>query len=151
MEELEHFVPRSQILKELGGDDDWTYEYVEPASGENVRISDDAIKSRLLGERRNTVKAFEKATLEWLSPKQAMEDRRLLQERRDVIAASLTDGYWRLDPYIRARTIYDRTGVIKEGGRLDFHGNNTRTAKADAGSSYLPGTFSPEPRADDVD
>ncbi|KAI9871276.1 MAG: hypothetical protein M1830_003116 [Pleopsidium flavum] len=151
VEELEHFVSRSHILKELGGDDDWTYEYMEPKSGENHRMSDDATKTRLLSERESTVQDFEKATLAWLSSNKTMEDRKSLQERRETIAAYLRDGYWQLDPYIRARTVYDRTGIIKEGGRLDFYGMSTHIAKAEADSTYLSGTSRPEPRADDVD
>ena len=33
----------------------------------------------------------------------------------------LRDNYWTLDPYVRARTILDRTGVIKGHGEVDFY------------------------------
>lgn len=43
----------------------------------------------------------------------------------------LSDNYWTLDPYVRARTILDRTGVIKGQGEVDFY--------ADAGSKTPSG------------
>lgn len=151
MEELEHFIPRNHILKELGGDDDWTYEYIEPQSDENPHMSDDATKKHLLEERERTVKDFEQATLAWISTPQAAENRKVLQERRDSLATSLRMGYWQLDPYIRARTIYDRTGVIREGGQLEFYGGKADSVKSQTGATAMNGTIYPETHADDVD
>ncbi len=41
--------------------------------------------------------------------------------RRDEVIKSLSANYWKLDPYVRARSLLDRTGVIKEGGKIDFY------------------------------
>ncbi len=37
------------------------------------------------------------------------------------MAERLAENYWRLDPFLRARSLYDRTGVIGLEGRLDFY------------------------------
>ena len=38
-----------------------------------------------------------------------------------IVIKQLRNNYWELDPYVRSRTILDRTGVIKGGGRTDFY------------------------------
>ena len=54
-----------------------------------------------------------------------------LQERRTELAERLRSGYWQLDPYLRAKTLYDRLGVIREGGKLQFYDDSTTsTTKA---------------------
>jgi len=151
VEELEHFVSRNHIPKELGGDEDWTYEYDEPQPDENARMLDDAARTRLLDERESIVKDFERATLTWVSSKTAVDEREVLWQRREGLAASLRSGYWRLDPYIRARTIYDRYGMIKEGGLLNFYPNISRHLKASTDLPPSSGIPRPDPHADDVD
>lgn len=151
VEELGHFIPRNHIPKELGGDEDWTYEYIEPQPNENTRMRDEAVKTRFLDERESIVKDFEQTTLAWVSSKPAVDEQRVLRARREELASSLRSGYWNLDPYIRARTVYDRNGMIMEGGRLDFYPNNPRRWK---GSTELPSSRDvprSEPHADDVD
>ena len=43
------------------------------------------------------------------------------KSERDEIAAKLRKNYWQLDPYIRARAFYDRTGMIKPGGSIEYY------------------------------
>ena len=42
LEDLEQYIPRSQIVKELGGDENWEYHYIEPVSGENDLMQHEA-------------------------------------------------------------------------------------------------------------
>ncbi|CAG8954181.1 hypothetical protein HYFRA_00005801 [Hymenoscyphus fraxineus] len=117
--ELEEFVPRSNIIKELGGDEDWEYKYIEPSPTENDLMKDTATRDKLLAERENTVKEFEKATTDWIAL--AAADATKAKEERSRLATSLKDGYWVLDPYVRARSYYDRVGLIKKGERPVFY------------------------------
>ena len=151
VDELEHFVSRKHIPKELGGDENWTYEYEEPRTDENIRMFDDAAKTRLLDERESTVRDFERATLAWISSESAVDERRVLWERREGLAASLRSGYWKLDPYIRARSVYDRIGVVGEGGLLDFYPDISRRLQGSTELSSSSGAPRPETHADDVD
>ncbi len=159
VEDLEAFIPKSRILKELGGDEDWSYKFVEPADDENGRMADGATRQRLQAERDDIVRQYEQATLTWLGAQaaavtatttivnanpgsnstpaaaavttttaanttdHATSVEGVAQERRQL-AAALRANYWRLDPYVRARTIYDRIGVIREDGRIDFYPGN---------------------------
>lgn len=55
------------------------------------------------------IERFEEATKRWIAGEDASAD-------RDAIANELNENYWKLDPYIRARTLYDRIGAIGERG-----------------------------------
>ncbi|KAH0544011.1 hypothetical protein FGG08_001779 [Glutinoglossum americanum] len=118
LEELEEFIPRDHIAKELGGDEDWSYNYAEPYPDENVRMSDEAAKRTLFVEREEIVKEFETITMKWIAPSTGIDERADTLAKRNELAESLRKNYWQLDPYIRARTIYDRIGVITDGGKI---------------------------------
>lgn len=111
---MEEFVPRSNIIKELGGDEDWEYKYIEPSPTENDAMKDIATRDKLLLEREATVDRYEKSTLEWVDGKE-------VKDERTKIAGELRDGYWILDPYVRARSYYDRVGLIGPGGKPQFY------------------------------
>ncbi|KAF2443972.1 hypothetical protein P171DRAFT_444231 [Karstenula rhodostoma CBS 690.94] len=117
--ELEKFVPRTQIPKELDGEDPYAYTYPEPVEGENAR--DEAPKAALESERHDLVAKYERTILEWVAEGDAgksLDDRR---RERDAIAENLRDNYWKLDPFVRARSLYDRIGLVGEAGKLSFY------------------------------
>jgi hypothetical protein len=107
--DLEKFIPRSRIMSELEGDEKFEYKYVEPVPGENDIMKDTATRDKILEERAVMVERFEKATKSWIAGEDASSE-------RNAIAEELNGNYWKLDPYIRARTIYDRIGAIGERG-----------------------------------
>lgn len=125
---MEEFIPRSQILKELGGDEDWDYKYVEPLEGEDRMLLSQSHgeepqgeKARLLAERETQVSDFQRDTWEWIQHGEESEGVKA-KVRRDEIAGKLREGYWKIDPWVRARSWYDRTGLFGEGGKLTFYG-----------------------------
>lgn len=115
--ELEKLVPKSQILKEIGGEEDWDYEYIEPLPQENDRLKDTATRDVILDERKSLGDELFSVTSNWIS----QVDVESSLSRRDEVIKSLSANYWKLDPYVRARSLLDRTGVIKEGGKIDFY------------------------------
>jgi hypothetical protein len=120
--EMEEFIPLKHIPKDLDGEEDWTYSYVEPREGENAAMLDTATRDRLLAERAKLYKEYEDATLEWINtPSTAGEAAEKIKARRNDIAARLRADYWNLDPYVRARSYYDRIGVLQPGGKLDWY------------------------------
>jgi len=120
IKELEKFVPRSQIPTELGGDEKWTYEYPEPVPGENAKMADTDARAKLEAERSAAVEKYESTVKEWVRDAEgkSLEERR---KERDAVAEDLRRNYWLLDPYVRARSLYDRIGVISEAGKLEFY------------------------------
>jgi len=107
--DLEKFIPKSRIVKELEGDEDFEYKYVEPVPGENDLMKDTATRDKIQEERNRMVERFEQLTKQWVTGDDVSAE-------RDDVAKELNANYWKLDPYIRARTLYDRIGAIGERG-----------------------------------
>ncbi len=149
VEELAEFVERSHIIKELGGDDPWTYQYIEPVAGENQLLSDAVTRQRLLDERAAVVKDYETTTQQWIHDPNSTD---ALQQKRSELSEQLRTGYWELDPYLRARTLYDRTGIIREGGQIQYYGSANKITGSNASPDLIQnGPLPPEHRADDLD
>ncbi|KUJ14728.1 CRAL/TRIO domain-containing protein [Mollisia scopiformis] len=142
-DEMEEFVPRSQIIKDLGGDEDWTYKYIEPVPGENDTMKDTATRDKLLAEREGFVDEYEKSTLDWIH---GNGDVSAVKLRRNELANTLKEDYWRLDPYIRAKSFYDRTGMINPGGKIQFYPSKETVTPTTNGVAKPV-----ETHADDVD
>ena len=90
-------------------------------------------RNRLLDERRSLADYLFCLTTEWVA---ASKDESL-KHHRDIAIKRLHDNYWKLDPYIRARNISDRTGVIQEGGKLDYYPWAERLIRAKAKPKVL--------------
>ncbi|KAE8133545.1 CRAL-TRIO domain-containing protein [Aspergillus pseudotamarii] len=123
VEDLEQFIDRSQIVKELGGAEDWTYEYVEPEQDENAQLQDTTTRDSIMAQHQQIGEELFEATSMWLSAKDKgnLGDASQQKDRRANIAIRLRENYWKLDPYVRSRTLLDRIGVIKAHGNIDFY------------------------------
>lgn len=115
--ELEGLVPAEHIIKELGGPEDWEVKYIEPTPNENERLRDTAARDAILEERKALGDELFSMNAEWITGSGGDS----LNSRRDVVIQQLSNNYWRLDPYVRARSLLDRTRVIQEGGKIDFY------------------------------
>ena len=114
VDELSEWIPKAQIPAELGGAEQWRYEYVEPREGENDAMSDSAAQEKVQSERTELVKSYEHEVSAWCNGEGSGEGRMRLAQR-------LSENYWKLDPYVRARSLYDRTNVLQPGGRLELY------------------------------
>jgi hypothetical protein len=147
-QEMEQFVPASNIIKELDGNEDWAYKYIEPVPGENDALKDTETRDKLLAERQNLVKEYENVTLDWIRGKETNPD--AVRATRNELANKLRDDYWRLDPFIRARSYYDRIGMINPGGRIQFYPGKAPTSQGP--SSATPNGVKPvETSENDLD
>ncbi|KLU85388.1 phosphatidylinositol transfer protein CSR1 [Magnaporthiopsis poae ATCC 64411] len=114
---MEEFVALDKLPKELDGEEDWQYQYTPPIPGENDKMKDTATRDRLLAERELIYRQYEDATLRMI---RNPTDQAIRKERNEI-AARMRTQYWQLDPYIRARSWYDRTGVLKPDGSIDYY------------------------------
>lgn len=112
--ELEKFIEPSQIIKELGGPNEWQYEYPEPCEGENSHMSNKEELEQFQKKRCKLCRNFEDMTLDWLAA--GDDDFGQIMKERDAVALEMVKGYWQIDKYVRARTLYDRMGVIGDQG-----------------------------------
>ncbi|KAK8097865.1 uncharacterized protein PG998_013351 [Apiospora kogelbergensis] len=126
--ELSQYIDPEGLPKELGGKDPWEYSYVEPITDENAKMRDTVTKEQLLAAR-----AFEEATRQWIS-KPKDEDTKT--RRNELAARIIKENYWQLDPYIRARSLWDRIGMRTPEGDINYfpekttHGNGNGKGSA---------------------
>jgi hypothetical protein len=115
---MEEFVDKSHILAEMGGSEPWAFKYIEPVPGENDIMKDTATRDKILAEREEIFKEYEKHTQTWIHASGDIDAAKL---RRAELVSKLAENYWRLDPYVRAKTFYDRCGMINPGGVIKFY------------------------------
>lgn len=123
VDDLETWIARDHIVRELGGDDDWEYEYLEPDPDENETTEDFLTRNDGLAERQAIADEFLASTSQWIAACRAKDELGISEavSYRNETVEQLRVNYWRLDPYIRARNFLDRTGVLQEGGRVEFY------------------------------
>jgi hypothetical protein len=122
--DLDKFISRTQIPRELKGDEDWQYEYIEPKKDENAIMEDTATRDSLMYDRMMIGIRMLAATAAWISATTFAEGKEdpaavdELKSRRNAVIEEFRVNYWNLDRYVRARALIDRTGVLKEGGTV---------------------------------
>lgn len=107
VDQLAEFIDRDKLWKELGGPDAYEYKYIEPIPGEDDLLQDVETREKLLEERAKIVREFEDATYNWIYSSSSD-----VRQARFDIAKRLKIDYVGLDPYLRARSIYDRMHYI---------------------------------------
>lgn len=117
-DDLSQFIAPENILKDLGGTDDWTYKYIEPDPTENDLQNDTETKNAVMAERMSIALDFILQTSAWIGETslagEAADETtvRETKERRADSIARLRKCYWKIDPYIRARCQMDREGLV---------------------------------------
>ncbi|KAL4907253.1 hypothetical protein BDW74DRAFT_148808 [Aspergillus multicolor] len=123
VKDLGNFIDIDKIPKELGGKEDWAYEYIEPVEGENALMEDTATRDALQAERAKIGEDLLRETSKWIKAggEHNKEEVKTLQNKRDELIEQLRVNYWKIDPYTRGRHMLDRTNVIQAGGKVDFY------------------------------
>jgi len=124
---MAEYVDLDRLPKEVDGKEDWEYRYFEPIEGENTRMADAVSRDRLLKARWRLIEQYEQATLNWVQSDDA-EAAANYKATRAATAEKLRVNYWELDPYLRARSLYDRLGMIRPGGVVDLFPNESAIA-----------------------
>ncbi|KAI1262003.1 CRAL/TRIO domain-containing protein [Xylariaceae sp. FL1019] len=149
IKDLEAFIDVDELPTELEGTSGWSYRYVEPLAGENDKMNDMETRHRLLKEREAIYEEYESKTIEWLNESDASK-RTTINTERSSIAKKLKEQYWQLDPYVRARSLYDRVGMLKPGGKVDYY-SSWETPKKTAAEKPTNGAPAAATADDDVD
>lgn len=121
--DLEKYISRDQLITELGGNEQWTYEYIEPSENENEKMKDLITATALNRERQQIGEEFLAATSEWIESAKTKDKSKIqaADSQRVYLAERLRVNYWKLDPYVRARFCLDRMRVIQGNGKIDFY------------------------------
>lgn len=127
--DLDEFIPRSRLPKDLGGDEDWEYTYVPPKEGENDAMQDTQTRDALMVQRMMVGVRLLGVTAAWISASKKVqasvgdeEGRRGLEEikkQRAAVVEEFRANYWKLDRYVRARALIDRIGVLEPNGKVN--------------------------------
>lgn len=118
--ELLKFIEADQLQKkDYNGTDPWEYKYIELEPGEEERMQSEK-KPKLQAERNELIQRFEQLTLDWARQEPGSASFKEKEAEKNTLTHELHDSYWRLDPYIRARSYYHRANVIQPMGAFDF-------------------------------
>jgi hypothetical protein len=107
-------------------------------------MKDTETRDKLLKEREMLYEEYENKTVEWIHEDNVTK-RTAIKSERSAIAKKLKEQYWRLDPYIRSRSLYDRIGVIQPDGKLNYYPAWEAPATTNATTATV------ETSADDLD
>ncbi|ANB13713.1 Csr1p [Sugiyamaella lignohabitans] len=110
--DLVKLIDDKEIPKSMGGSRPWDFEYLPPVPGENQKLEDHETRDKILAERVNLFKELEQVTVQWISA--TGEQSNALEAKRSQIIAEVRKNYFLLDPYVRARSAYDRDGTLAE-------------------------------------
>jgi hypothetical protein len=121
--DMEKFISRDQIVKELGGSEQWEYKYIEPEENENATMQDTTTRDALIRERQQIGEEFMAFTSEWIEAANSQDKAKTQSaaSQRTYLAERLRVNYWKLDPYVRARLCLDRMRVIQKDGKVNFY------------------------------
>lgn len=111
--ELSAYIEPTKVMKECDGQEDYVYQYIEPKEGENAKMSDTATRDKIYAERQALIKEFDQNTIQWIEGANVYPE-------RTKITFDLHLNYFKLDPYIRARSLYDRLGMIPTHNQLGW-------------------------------
>lgn len=111
--DLEQFVDNKYIPVSLGGQDKFEPVYEPPKEDENALvIGDSQEKEQLLNERKAIIEEVLAVTTKWIEADDADASAKYLAEKI-AVGNKLVDNYVKLDKYIRARTVFDRWGLLE--------------------------------------
>ncbi|KAL1917893.1 uncharacterized protein VTP21DRAFT_3727 [Calcarisporiella thermophila] len=114
-DDLLQYIPEKYLPKDVGGTSDFKWNYIPPVEGENDKHKDTATRDALLAKRRELENQFEERTREWVKAVKA-DDKDAADAawaKREELNPQLRRAYYDLDPYVRGRNVYHRTGVLK--------------------------------------
>ncbi|KAI5288433.1 hypothetical protein KEM52_001161 [Ascosphaera acerosa] len=124
-EELLQFIPKENLLKELGGQEASEYHYTPVVPGEDRIMQDAATREKLQAARDGLRARFEELTRQLIeaakdAKKSSEADVPALKTQRRELADQLISAYWDLDPYVRARTVYDRLHLLRRSDGKEY-------------------------------
>ncbi|KAI5305436.1 hypothetical protein KEM56_004442 [Ascosphaera pollenicola] len=112
--DLLEFIPPNSLLKDYGGEQTNEYRYTPVVEGENKMMEDKEAVQALTDKRLKLCQQFQDLTKKWIeiNKTEKRKDENLVKERHEL-GDTIVSAYWDLDPYVRARSVYDRLHMIK--------------------------------------
>lgn len=113
--DLEEFIDPQFIPKDLGGKDDYKPVFIAPTKENAGVLPKDEKFVEIAKERDQTFVSFIEATIQWILSKEAAESADWERVRAQT-QIDLARNYLKLDPYIRNKSAFERSGEMKVNG-----------------------------------
>ncbi|KAJ5247617.1 hypothetical protein N7468_002600 [Penicillium chermesinum] len=138
--DVSKIIDPDRLPEELGGNEKWKYEYIEPKEDENKALEDVITRDALWKERQTIGQEFLAATAAWVdaAAKKDADQTQKTKSEREFLTERLRVNYWKIDPYTRARNWLDRTNVIQDGGHIDFYPEETKEKSSETQTANMP-------------
>ncbi|KAJ2609208.1 phosphatidylinositol transfer protein csr1 [Coemansia sp. RSA 1365] len=121
--DLSPYIDPEHLISEIGGHKQFEYKYKLPSSTENKLMADTKAREAVEADFVHAVNEYEATTRKLLESVAGNSDEAILSldafgrdKARDVLRKSTIA----LDPYVRARTLYHRLGVISPDHTVSF-------------------------------
>lgn len=119
-QDLAELVPASKIRKGMGGTMEWDWDYIEPQAGENDHMKDTKSRQKIEKEMKQLTDEFERLTQEWFETTQNDKENQDLAYRREVLSKQIRLKNYQLQPFVRAKNIYQRAKIITYDGTITW-------------------------------
>lgn len=106
-QDIAPYIDLDDLMEELGGRKEFEYRYVPPTASENSCMSNREARKAAEEKFAEMAAKCQDQTKKWVSG-----DSEYDEEERNLTKQNLYDSVVALDPYIRARTLYHRLGLI---------------------------------------
>lgn len=93
-------------------------------------MKDTVARDTLQKAREELAHQFELTTKQWIETPTG-EQGQELKAKRESIAAQLRENYWKLDKYVRCRSLYDRQGNLRPGQKTVWYPETTEKTTID--------------------
>ncbi|QLG71581.1 hypothetical protein HG535_0B06260 [Zygotorulaspora mrakii] len=111
--DLNQFIDMDQIPEYLGGSNKHDMDhYVAPDGCQDVKLNDQESMTKIKSERSQLIKEFIDATVKWIESSSEADSEAYLNEKTKI-GDKLVQNYSELDPYVRSRSVYDISGMLK--------------------------------------
>lgn len=110
--DLSEYIPLEFVTRNLGGNNPSEYKFIEPDLTENDFMNDSKKKAEVIAIRNNLREKFIDQTTHWIKSTNEAENE-VNKKKKIEIADDLYTNFWEVDPYVRAKTVFDRNGFIK--------------------------------------
>lgn len=108
--DLHHAIDPENLSMELSGREKFDYRYIPPQVGENELIKDSETRFELLAQRAELAQQLYDLTADWI--RTPYIEGIPFNARRQELLRRISELYWAIDPYVRAKSVYDRNGVF---------------------------------------
>jgi len=115
--DLQVHIPPEHLIKQLGGNNDWEWEFTPPTEEEAEPQQDKAMVKKLTAQREKLIQQYTDVTRKWAKSDGHDE---ALNLTRELLRNRLRVQSYALDPYARGRSVYHRHGNIVGNGLVSF-------------------------------